>query len=350
MDINLQAKKLVNVNDLTGEEWLLWRKRGIGGSNAGTLVGVNGYDCKLNLYLDKTDPDYIEDEKSPELQEAAEMGHLMEPFIRNLFQIKNPGWEVVEYEYMLQSERYYWMLANLDGLIRDPENPDKGWGVLEIKNMSEHRKDEFGEKEIPIQFIIQMMHYLIVTGLKWGKFAIVIGGNKYREFTIEYNEKIANQLIMIERNFWEEHVLKEIPPEPDGTEASEKALVKMFPASKTEKKSKIKELPAEAKGLIESYEFYSAQEKEAKAKKDTVKQQIQAELGAYQTGHIAGDTKKIHWTVQKEFDENKLKSEKPEIYQEFTKQVIDKTQLKKAYPKLYKEFMLDSKTRKFTYK
>ena len=32
--------KLVNIENLTREEWLVWRRKGFGGSDAGTVIGL----------------------------------------------------------------------------------------------------------------------------------------------------------------------------------------------------------------------------------------------------------------------------------------------------------------------
>ena len=45
--------KIARVPDLSHEEWLELRRTGIGGSDAPTIVGVNPYNSRYALYLDK---------------------------------------------------------------------------------------------------------------------------------------------------------------------------------------------------------------------------------------------------------------------------------------------------------
>ena len=47
------AKKLCCTKDMSREEWLEWRRGGIGGSDAATIVGLNPYRSRLELYADK---------------------------------------------------------------------------------------------------------------------------------------------------------------------------------------------------------------------------------------------------------------------------------------------------------
>lgn len=47
-------KKLVSTLGLDHEEWLRYRKNGIGGSDAGAVCGLNPYSSPMKVYYDKT--------------------------------------------------------------------------------------------------------------------------------------------------------------------------------------------------------------------------------------------------------------------------------------------------------
>jgi|GEM_PF-262725 len=339
------ARPIVNVNDITHEQWLQYRKRGIGGSEAAPMAGLGNkkYNSKLKIYQDKLST--IVDINPP--SEAAEMGHIMEPVIRDVFKQKNPQYKVYRSNFMWQSLEAPFVLANVDGLIYCKE---KGWGVLEIKNMSEYRNGEFGDEEIPIEFQIQMSHYLYCLGLDWGVFAVFIGGNKYREFFIKRNDELIKSLIKIEQHFWNYHILQRIPPEPDGSPASKAVLEELYSVADAKKKDDILTLPQDVKGLTEAFQFYKAEEQKMAEKKEEAKQQLQVLLGEYQTAQVEGDTKKIHWSFKKAFDAVKLREAQPELYEKYTKPTFDATAFKKAYPKIHKEFMIETNSRTFNYK
>lgn len=342
--MKFKARKLVNVNDISIEEWLKLRKKGIGGSEAGVIAGLGNpkYNSRLSIYQDKLSN--IVDIEPP--SEAAEMGHIMEPVIREVFKQKNPQYKVYRSNFMWQSIEAPFVISNVDGLIYCPE---KGWGVLEIKNMSEYRLKEFGEEEIPTLFQIQMHHYLYCLGLDWGVFAVFIGGNKYREFFIKRNEDLIKSLIKIERHFWENHVLKRIPPEPDGSEASNKVLQEIYTLTDAKKKDEVLTLSRDVQSLTEAYEFYKAEEKKMATKKEKAKQDLQALLGKYQTAQIEGDTKKIHWTFKKAFDVAKLQDVQPDLYKKYVKPTFDSKTFQKAYPKVYEECKVETNSRTFSY-
>lgn len=345
MNIKFKATKIANVNEITHEQWLTLRKTGIGGSEAAAIAGVSNpkYNSALKVFKNKLSMTINTEPPS----EAAEMGHIMEPVIRSVFKQKNPQYKVYRSNFMWRSEESSFCQANVDGIIYCPE---KGWGVLEIKNMSEYRLGEFGEQEIPIEFQIQMSHYLYCLGLNWGVFAVFIGGNKYREFFIKRNEALIESLIKIERHFWEHHILQGIPPEPDGSEASNQALQEIYSVADAKPKDDILTLPKDTKGLTEAYEFYKGEEEKMKKKKDEAKQQLMAMLGEYQKAQVEGDNKKIHWSFRKAFDAVKLREERPELYKEYTKPAFDAAAFKKAYPKVHSEFMTETNSRTFNYK
>ena len=52
-------KKLVSTLNLSKAEWLQYRKRGIGGSDAGAVCGLNPYVSVMDVYLDKINSDVV---------------------------------------------------------------------------------------------------------------------------------------------------------------------------------------------------------------------------------------------------------------------------------------------------
>lgn len=48
------AKAVIDTNNLSYEQWLEYRKIGIGGSDASVVCGVNKYRSPVELWLEKT--------------------------------------------------------------------------------------------------------------------------------------------------------------------------------------------------------------------------------------------------------------------------------------------------------
>jgi hypothetical protein len=69
---------------------------------------------------------------------------------------------------------------------------------------------------VPRHYILQMQHYLAVTGLKWGTFAI-FNADRWELMLIEVerDEKVISAIIKVEEKFWNEHVVPRKQPEQE---------------------------------------------------------------------------------------------------------------------------------------
>lgn len=312
-----KAKKLVNTKDMSKNEWKSWRKQGIGGSDASAIAGLNKWKSPLNVYIDKVEP--IEEDS---ISEAAEWGIRQEPIIRDKFREEHPELKVKQSYIMWQSVEHPFMIANVDGLLFHEE---KGWGVLEIKTSHEWRLGEWSEETIPEDYLIQCQHYLYVLGLNYCYFAVLIGGNKYKEFYVERDEELIESLITLEEDFWNSHVLASNPPEPDGSKGSSEILDILYPASVAKDKEEVKELPKEALSLVDEYQACTEQEKAMKDEKESVKNKLKSMLGEYQIGQVIDMNKqreiKVSWSQvnSTRFDQKRLEREHPEIYKKYVK-------------------------------
>ena len=163
-------------------------------------------------------------------------------------------------------------IANLDSVLKDKETGN--YGVLEIKTTSIWNKKEWEEDTIPQSYYAQVQHYLMLTGYKFAYIAVLIGGQQYKEFKIERSEEDIELIRNKATEFYQENLLKKIPPMPDGSDAymnylKQKALeienneVIEF-ADLEEKAAKIKELSKEINSL--------------KKEQDLLKEEVMLEL------------------------------------------------------------------------
>jgi putative phage-type endonuclease len=297
------AVVLASTENMDYSEWLGLRKKGIGGSDASVICGVNRWKSPVELWMEKTN-------KLPyqEAGEAAYWGTQLESLVRNEF-TKRTGIEVIEAKQLLQSEDYPFMHANLDGIC---EHPNFGKCVFEAKTSSAYRESEWRES-IPDEYVLQVQHYLSVTGHKGCYVAVLIGGNSFRWKFVERDEELIEMLIQLEAEFWD-CVQSDVPPPLDGSEASAKFLAQRFPDSIPE--SKI-ELPANAAELIRQYDEACEQLERIEEQKHEAENLLKQMLGDNEAG-IAGD-RVITWksVSQERFDNKTLKAEHPTLYRKY---------------------------------
>jgi predicted phage-related endonuclease len=100
------------------------------------------------------------------------------------------------------------MLATVDGLVDGPDD-----GVLEVKTAGRsHGWGEPDDEDIPADYALQGMHYMIVTGRRVCWFAALIGGSDFRIRRMVWDDELAAMVIDAEKRFWEENVLAKNPP------------------------------------------------------------------------------------------------------------------------------------------
>lgn len=300
----MQAVVLENTNNLSQNEWLLMRKQGIGGSDAAAICGLSRWRSPMDVWLEKTGQ--LEPEKAGE---AAYWGQIMEPIIREEFTIRTEM-KVTTINSMLQHRRFTFMLANLDGVVQDP---NRGQGIFEAKTAGLYASSEWGDS-LPDEYAIQVQHYLAVTGLPFACVAVLIGGNRFKWLYLERDESIIDLIIQLEAHFWR-LVQTNTPPPIDGSRATTELLNRLYPHGK---KQQI-ELPAEALDLIEAYELAKEQEEKAALLKDTAVNELKNMLGENECGVV--HNRRITWQEIKteRFDSKLLRAEEPDVYARYLK-------------------------------
>lgn len=149
-------------------EWLATRQNvGIGGSDAGTVLGLNPWCSNVQLWRYKTGQ-----EQPPDISNkpAVIFGKKAEEHIRELFILDYPDWQIDYHEFwMYCNDAHPWQFATLDGELTD--NTGRR-GILEIKTTTIQNKAQWDEWEngIPQRYYAQVLHQLSATG--W-QFAIL---------------------------------------------------------------------------------------------------------------------------------------------------------------------------------
>ncbi|MDR6202523.1 YqaJ viral recombinase family nuclease [Paraburkholderia graminis] len=219
------ALKLVKTNDLSRDEWLTVRKRGIGSSDAGAAVGLNPYQSQLELWLVKTGRDGVLPKVDPN-DETSPMywGTLLEPIVAAHY-TKRTGNRVRRINAVLQhpDADKPWMLANVDREVI---------GAADVQILECKTAGEFGARlwrdGVPEYVVCQVQHQLAVTGKAAADVCVLICGQEIRVYRIERDEALIARLIALERQFWQ-FVETDVPPPTDGSDSAEIALRALYP-------------------------------------------------------------------------------------------------------------------------
>lgn len=63
LNLNYEVAVLVDTENLGREDWLSWRRKGIGGSDAAAVMGISPFHTKRDLYYDKRNIQPVVDEE-----------------------------------------------------------------------------------------------------------------------------------------------------------------------------------------------------------------------------------------------------------------------------------------------
>lgn len=272
--------------------WLEDRKKGIGGSDVGAILGVNPYRSRMDVWLDKTN-------KGGEVADnyAMARGRAMEPFIREWF-VAQTGLTVDVTEGQTVSHpQIDYLRASYDGLTSDD-------GILEIKTMSQWVAKK---GEIPETYYWQIQHYMYVSNRNHGYFAIDSAGTFIIE-RVEFDQKYISDVLPKLKDFWT-HVLADTPP----------------PAQKRDNIAPTLDdyVTVDAYGLstIERLKDVKEQMKELKKKQELYEDELLQQLDGHTTlvnaqGLVLATHKQV---TTNRFDSARFKKEQAELYKQYTK-------------------------------
>lgn len=145
------------------EEWLQERKKGLGASDAGTIIGVNKWKTNVELWKEKVGlREPVDISHKPYVQ----YGHDAEPHLRALFALDHPELRVTyESPYkMIFSDELPFIFATPDGELEELATGRKGGLEVKTTEIMNPRQWSEWKGRIPDQYFSQVCHQFLATG------------------------------------------------------------------------------------------------------------------------------------------------------------------------------------------
>lgn len=182
-------------------EFLARRKQGIGGSDVAAVLGVSPYRTPYQVWLDKTGQSEEREET-----EILHFGQVLEQVIADEY-VRRNGAKVQKRNAMYRHKDHPELIANIDRYI-------VGGKILECKTCNAFAADKFGKDgdSVPDEYLLQVQHYMHITGIHDAVLAVLIGGNQYRQFELVYDGALAEFAAAKCVEFWQKYVLTNTPP------------------------------------------------------------------------------------------------------------------------------------------
>lgn len=204
----------------THEEWLQERKKGLGGSDAGTIIGVNKWKTNVELWREKVG---LQEPEDISHKSYVQYGHDAEPHLRALFALDHPELRVTyESPYkMIFSDELPFIFATPDGELEEIATGDIGGLEVKTTEIMNPRQWSEWKGRIPDQYFSQVCHQFLATRWKFIYLLVQIKwttreGEKmktikeYRIERHEYTDSI-DYLKGMEIQFWRDIQTKKEP-------------------------------------------------------------------------------------------------------------------------------------------
>lgn len=222
------------------EDWLEQRQQlGVGGSESASILGLSPYSCSAQVFYEKLG---LASKRNTSL--AMIIGNEDEDKIARLWSFYDPnmGVESIPVNYqknnvirkplklarIIRNSDYPFLFANPDRLFKN----GKDRAILEIKTIN-HWEAQKWESGVPIHYIIQIQHYMLVCKVKYAELAILESNSKIDVIPFEASKEIQERIIEKCRAFWNDVLearkifsaggmemdIQHLVPAPDGSDA-----------------------------------------------------------------------------------------------------------------------------------
>jgi putative phage-type endonuclease len=340
--------RIVSIRDWTHEEWIEARHAGVGGSDAGSILGVNPYGSIYELWGDKTGIN----PKSFTGNRATIWGHRLEPLVA-LAYAEEQHQAVVEWPVIIFDDNGF-EFANLDYLIVTPseqfpagqitewvsEEPPPGiLAILEVKTTgiaTSGTAHKWKNGQVPDTYTVQGYHYANVLMPLLPEPRVIFAallpgqGDDERSVTVRtlgirkdddllWDDATAQGIRNSNEEFWNMVVFR-IEPEIDGSSATTEAIARRYPKSTPKKEVNL------GTDFVELWDEYQNAKKATSTAKDAeskIRNKINAEIGDGELvfAEIEGQNillatyanNKASW----KFDMDTFKGANPDLYNEY---------------------------------
>lgn len=197
-------------------------KSGIGGGSAAAIIGLSRFKTRHDVLLE-----ILGGAPRKETTPAMFIGKLCEPVLRELYEnYMNTIGRVPGDDEVFRHSKHDWLIGHPDWVgYKEPRG-------AEFKIAGLHTFREWGDPkfcQVPPEYYVQCLHYMIVTGFRKWDLAVLIGTD-FKVYPIEFDIKQAKALYAAELDFWTRYVVNKEPLPIDHTESCRHFLSWQFKA------------------------------------------------------------------------------------------------------------------------
>ena len=276
----------------------------IGGSEAAAACGVDPHRSRIMLWAEKTGRAEVVK------TEAMKWGRILEPVVRD--ELTARGFEITTLPFTEWThDARPWLTGHPDGFVM----LDGDQAVLEIKTGSAFTSHDWAnEIGAPVPALMQVHHYMELTGLHRGLLACLVGGQRLELRTVVRDQAVIDAMLSREEKFLG-YVRSDTPPPPDGTDSARDALRALHPVSD----GSTVRLDSDTYGDVRRLRLLREQRAEIERQETELTQRIQLAMGDAEIAVSPFDTPAAKWANvnRTQLDTKALRAERPDVYAEF---------------------------------
>ncbi len=281
------------ISAMSHEEWLEERKKTIGGSEIGAILGLNPWQSAYSLWAERTGriPGF-------EGNLQTKLGSYLEEFVAKLFE-ENSGKKVRKTNYIWRNDKYPILHASPDRLL---VSEDAG---LEIKTTSAYNSGKFKGEDFPGQYYAQAVQYMMITERRQWYIAVLVGNTDFHIYHLHRDPMdkpdCCEASLLVEDGECEalydaavafmDCLQRDVPPALDGSDATHDALAEVYRDGGGDA---IQLFGRE--GMVERWLELKKQIGALKDEQETIQNTLCADLGNSEVG--AAGNHKVRWTVK----------------------------------------------------
>jgi len=285
------------------------RSKYIGGSDIGAILGLSPFKSPLAVWMEKTGKEVKTVDSLP-----LRFGSFVEEFVANEY-AKATGFALSADDTTRIHPQYSFMSGNIDRYVHEEGLHMPATKILECKTANPFSRAQWGEvgsDQVPMSYLCQTVWYMAITGIEKTDLAVLFGNTDFRIYTILRDPELENLVLEKAHHFWNEHVLKDIPPAAQTPEDCQLLFQRSDP-------SKTLEANAETLALLERLQILNHKGHTCEEEITTLKTQIMAQM---QDAEVLAHKGQIlaTWKAPKasyRLDAKRLETEERAIYEKY---------------------------------
>lgn len=319
----------------TPEQQKAWRAMrqhyGIGGSECGSLFGINPFDNNISVFNNKMGIEK-EEEIDPVNQFRFDYGHCAEEPVSKYVAKRLHAEKMWNDTVMYRHPYYPWMIADLDRrLLLKGKSGELFNAILELKTANWKKKEEWQDGNVPESYVMQVRHYMSVMNINV-TFITCCFGNSALEIPITRiprDRDAENGVVDIEREFWLNNVLTCTAPKPNGSPSTRADVWNAYHRRVSDPNRAQVAIPEEFRSLLEELDGLEERKKEAKDALTAIEDELEdkkialkefmdvAESGVFNASNDEIYEVSYKTSARDGFDKDALRLVLPNVYNDY---------------------------------